>query len=131
MRFLMFTAPAILLASGCAGGGAPVSTPTQDGLAYARIGEDVNVGGPRVTPLEVLEDSRCPAGVACVWAGRVRISARITTGPGSEVRELTLNEPAPVADGALLLANVLPARIQQSGHAPGAYRFGFRFDGGY
>lgn len=131
MHKLIFAAPLALLTGACASGGAPVSTPLHDGLEYARIGQDVNVGGPRVMPLKVLEDSRCPAGVACVWAGRLRISARITTGPGSEVRELTLNERIPVADGTLLLANVVPGRNRSGAIEARDYRFGFRFDGGY
>jgi hypothetical protein len=41
--------------------------------ANARIGEAVYVDGPIIKPVAVIEDSRCPKGVDCVWAGRVRI----------------------------------------------------------
>ncbi len=103
---------------------------TPPGSVVARIGQTVNVGGPRVTPLALLEDSRCPQGAQCVWAGRVRISARVTLGSGATVHELELGKPIPVADGALSLVAVTPAKgMEQATPAPG-YRFAFRFDGG-
>lgn len=99
--------------------------PAASGVTMARIGETVRVHGMRVTPLRVLEDSRCPARVTCVWAGRVRLAVRI----GGTMRELTVGQAVPIAGGALRLANVLPP-MNRSGHIPPAtYRFGFRFDG--
>lgn len=122
-RALLVSATAVL--AGCA------TVPTSGGLAYARIGQEIRVDGPRVTPLSVLEDSRCPENARCIWAGRVRISARIVTGRGAETREMTLGEPIAVADGKLLLGDVQPGRkTTEAAVAPGDYRFEFRFDGG-
>lgn len=121
---------ALLTLVGCTTASLPA--PPEDGLTRAAIGQTVAVGGPKVTPLAILEDSRCPAGVQCVWAGRVRISARIDLGSGSETREFTQGIPVPVADGMLELVEVQPAKA-----APRArpltstdYRFAFRFMGG-
>lgn len=128
------SAPVLLLLAGCATVSPPVvsaEVPQEPALTYAAIRQEVNVGGPRVTPLAVLEDSRCPQGVQCVWAGRLRLSIRVTTGPGAETREITLGTPIPVADGTLLLADASPARKAKAAVPPGDYRFGFRFDGGY
>jgi hypothetical protein len=128
MKHGLFLIPTIALATtACATTPAP---PAHNGLSYGHIGQEVSVDGPRVTPLAVLEDSRCPANVTCVWAGRVRISAKVTTGRGSEPRELTLGQPIAVADGTLLLGDVLPARKSRDVTAASDYRFGFRFDGG-
>ena len=99
-------------------------------LVYARLGQTVTIDGPRITPLTVLEDSRCPAGVQCVWAGRVRLSVRIATGAGTTTREMTSGMPLAVADGALTLVEVSPQRSRDSTPSPADYRFGFRFDGG-
>jgi len=104
--------------------------PGRDGLAWARIGQTVYVDGPRVRPEKVLEDSRCPADVQCFWAGRVRILAQVTTGPGSELRELTLREPVPVADGTLELVEVRPETNSRRAIPLQDYRFGLRFRGG-
>ena len=127
-RTFLMLAPLAL--SGCVTPGTPAPPPDASGLAYARLGETIAVGGPRVTPLRLIEDSRCPQGVQCVWAGRVRISATISTPTMKLTRELTLGEPFAVADGTLTLAEVQPGRAKDAAPAPYDYRFGFRFDGG-
>lgn len=99
-------------------------------LAWAALGQRVYVDGPQVTPLEVLEDSRCPADVQCVWAGQVRIRATIHLGSGDTSAELTSGKPMAVADGTLELVEVKPATSSKATIAPGDYRFGFRFMGG-
>jgi hypothetical protein len=104
--------------------------PSGNGPAYVRLGQEAHVDGPRVTPLAVIEDSRCPKEVTCVWAGRVRISARIDIGGGSETRELTLGEPQPVADGNLELVEVVPVPLKDRTILPQDYGFRFRFMGG-
>ncbi|MEO5599015.1 MAG: hypothetical protein ABIQ66_10395 [Novosphingobium sp.] len=101
-----------------------------DGIARARIGETVTVSGPQVTPRRMLEDSRCPQGVQCVWAGQVRISATVKTGAGIEPRELTLNQPIRVADGQLTMVEAYPAPRKDRTVYPEEYRFGFKFAGG-
>src|SRR5699024_2605974 len=57
---------ALLALSACATVAEPPPAPT-DGIARAALGERVYVDGPRVTPLQVLEDSRCPMNARCVW----------------------------------------------------------------
>ena len=104
--------------------------PSDDGLTYARLGQSVRVGGPRVTPLIILEDSRCPMNARCVWSGQVRLSVRIVTGNGTSVREIVSNKPLAVADGTLTLGNIRPDKRTDLVLRPSQYRFGFRFDGG-
>jgi hypothetical protein len=110
---------------------APAPSSPSDGIARASLGERVYVDGPYVTPLEVLEDSRCPADVMCVWAGRLRIKAGVDLGSGSTEHELTLGQPIHVADGNLTLVEASPARKTKTATPPEGYRFGFRFMGGY
>ena len=123
-RLLILIAPLAL--AGCI---TPAAS-GQTGLVYARMGETVRSGGPTVTPITLIEDSRCPRGVQCVWAGRVRISATISTPTMKLTRELTLGEPFAVADGTLTLAEVQPVKRKDAAIRPRDYRFGFRFDGG-
>jgi hypothetical protein len=122
---LILAAP--LLLAGCV-------TPQDqgDGIARAALGQTVAVDGPKVTPLAVLEDSRCPMNARCVWAGQVRLKVRVHLGAGSREHELTSGKPIPVADGTLELVEVRPDRVAGEGQAldPKDYRFGFRFMGG-
>lgn len=93
-----------------------------DGVVAAGIGETADLGGGlTVRPLEVVEDSRCPADVTCVWAGRLRLRAVVS----GAARELTLGEPA----GGVVLAVVKPGPWSEWPSELGArprYRFGFR-----
>lgn len=123
---LALLAPIALALTGCV-----TVQPSSDGIARAKIGQTVYVGGPKVTPLAVLEDSRCPMNARCVWAGQVRLSVRITLGSRSEVREIVSNKPIPVADGQLELVEVTPDRVAGGKPFPKQdYSFGFKFAGG-
>ncbi len=101
-----------------------------DGSVDARLGQTVNLGGPKVTALAVLEDSRCPMEARCIWAGRVRLSVRVTTGAGAMVQELASDKPLQVADGQLEIAGVMPPRSVRGPIKPRDYRFSFKFSGG-
>ncbi len=101
---------------------------TGDGLVRARLSETATLaGGARITPLKVLEDSRCPIGVQCVWAGQVSLSVMIDTSGGCETRELIDGKPVSAAGGTLELAEVVPAKRKDMTIYPEDYRFGFRF----
>lgn len=115
-----------LLLTGC------VSLPqvNEDGATEVRLGQRADLGGPRVTPLRVLEDSRCPMEARCVWAGRVRLEVRIELGSGTTVRELATDRPLAVADGQLELLGVMPPTSTQRPIAPQDYRFALKFSGG-
>ena len=90
----------------------------------APLNEVATLDGLTVRPLAVIEDSRCPASVQCVWAGRVRISAEIS---GAGTRELTLGEPAAVSGGTLTLVDVRPSKRTPAAIAPREYQFTFTF----
>ena len=80
------------------------------GTTWLRLGQTATVDGPRVTPLSVLEDSRCPINARCVWAGRVRLSIRVTLGDGPHLMEIETIKPLQVADGTLELVDVQPGQ---------------------
>ena len=91
----------------------------------APLNEVANLEGLTVRPLEVIEDSRCPALVRCVWAGRVRIRAEIS---GEGTRELTLGEPAAVSGGTVTLVDVRPGKRTPEAIPQRNYQFTFRFE---
>jgi hypothetical protein len=85
-----------------------------------RAGREVTIGagGLKLRFVAVREDSRCPEGVQCVWAGNARVAVRLSRARGkvatvelntmTEPREVTYANyvvkletlaPRPVADG--------------------------------
>jgi len=100
------------------------------GTVTARLGEEVAVGDVRVRPLAVLEDSRCPIDVECVWAGRIRVRVAVS---GVGETEMELHRPLAVPGREpLRLTAVAPPRWHRP--PPGidpnaAARFAFRRGG--
>lgn len=95
----------------------------------AAIGGTATVGGLQVRPLELLEDSRCPALVRCVWAGQVRLLVDVMRGNGAhQQRELTLGQPQNIDWGHLTLTDVQPPKLTPGATDPATYRFIFRFE---
>jgi hypothetical protein len=93
--------------------------------AVARLGETVRLGPVRVTPISIVEDSRCPRMVSCVWRGRLRIRAVVR---GRSPVTLDDGVALTVAGGRLTLLDAVP--ISQHGEVPPprAYRFRLRFE---
>jgi len=116
------------LLSGCAT--TREQAPLPDGHDVA-LGQRAYVDGPIVQPVKLLEDSRCPMNARCIWAGRVRLQMVWIRGNGErQPFEVTLGEPARLADGTITLESVRPARRTGDAIRPEDYRFSFRFMGG-
>jgi hypothetical protein len=82
-----------------------------------------------VRPDQVIEDSRCPADVQCIHAGRLVLRATVIGGGWSKQLDLTLGAPTAVADGMLTLVDATPVPV--TGETSGsAARFTFKFQGG-
>ncbi|WP_271423638.1 hypothetical protein [Aequorivita sinensis] len=58
-------------------------------------GETVVLKGVSVKFLEVIEDSRCPEGVNCMWAGRAIVKAEVTSNGKTEEVTLIFGETRP------------------------------------
>jgi hypothetical protein len=96
----------------------------------AALGQVAYVNGLKVRPLQVLEDSRCPANVQCVWAGRIVVRSDISGGSWRQTRDLELGKPQQIADGTLTLVAVSPGKVAGAETETRAYRFTFDFQGG-
>jgi hypothetical protein len=81
-----------------------------------RHGQEVRVqeGLLRLTFVQVLEDSRCPEDVTCVWEGnaKIQIGAGVGMGPSDPIDLNTAQEPRAVEwQGVrIILEEVLPSR---------------------
>ena len=115
-----------LLLAACAAPRAVDSRPVEGPVG---LGEIAAVDGPRVRPDRVVEDSRCPADVQCIHAGRLIVRATVLGGGWSRQIHLTLGVPVSVADGTLTLVKATPLPIVGT-EAVSAARFTFEFKGG-
>jgi hypothetical protein len=119
---------ALALGAAAAGPAAAVMPVTPQ--TFARLGQTITVGGYAVTPRAVLEDSRCPPVVTCVWSGQVRMTVRVVALHGGEryIGEMTTMRPLQLRRGNLQILSVTPPNPANGRHVrPGDYRFGFRF----
>ncbi|MBA3732777.1 hypothetical protein H0W91_00140 [Patescibacteria group bacterium] len=103
-----------------------VSTTTNPDLKTGnttKLNQRILINGIYITPLTVVEDSRCATGVQCVWAGRVRLTVRLQS--GSNLKDMTLINGTPVIfDGKnITLQSVIPEKTQST--TPLDYRFIF------
>lgn len=95
----------------------------------AALGETIRIVDLLVTPRAVIEDSRCPRDVTCVWAGRVVLRLDVDDGSSRRTLDLDWHRPVQIGDGMLALDDVSPARDSRSDIAPSDYRFRFTLDG--
>lgn len=116
---------AMLLSATCVAG-CSAADPVPGPVA---IGQTAYVNGPTVRPDHVVEDSRCPLGTTCVWAGRVVVRATVSGGNWSKPVDLILGVPVQVADGMLKLTAVTPGRRPGQSARTTPSRFAFSFQG--
>ena len=111
-----------LLLGGCLSAMAP-----NQSTARVRIGQTAALGILRVVPLQVVEDSRCPAETQCVWAGRLRLRASVEPPYAAHERTIVLGEAQQVSGGTLLLEEVTPYPRADRPIPPGDYTFVLRY----
>ncbi|MDN3723183.1 hypothetical protein QRD02_02220 [Aequorivita sp. SDUM287046] len=58
-------------------------------------GETIILKDVSITFMEVVEDSRCPEGVDCIWAGRAIVKTKVTANGKTEEKLLTFGEIRP------------------------------------
>ena len=106
------------------GAPSPESVALPQGTPVA-LGQAVQVGPVVATPMEVVEDSRCPINARCVWAGRLVVKTRIDGAGWRDTADLTLGEPWSTHNIVLLLTSGEPGRMAGEGQATpmDAYRF--------
>ena len=113
-----FAILAALALTGC------VTTPAPAGPT-AGIGQWANADGLRVKPLAIIEDSRCPINVVCVWAGRLVVRAEVTGGSWRETHDFELRKPQSIPGGQMTLMEAVPSKLAGQPIEPADYRFIF------
>ncbi len=103
----------------------PVTTNSDKIILRAKLNQTVERLGLSVTPLQVLEDSRCPVDVQCIWAGRVRLKAEILSGAGTSEMILETGTPVTSETKTILLKDVSPSPKAGKKISPENYEFVF------
>ena len=96
----------------------------------AGLGQVATVNGLRIRPIEVVEDSRCPAMVNCVWEGRLVVRARMSGSGWTQIRDFQLGVPQAVDWNHITLISAEPPKAAPGKIDPRAYRFTFTATGG-
>lgn len=94
----------------------PEGTPTP-------LGQPVRVGALTVTPVSVVEDSRCPINARCVWAGRLIVRTQIDGEGWRDTTNITLGESYGTHGGVVALVSGEPAKVAERETQSNEYRF--------
>lgn len=120
---LPFALLAALPLAGCATlfdhGGAAVQT--------LKLGQSGDFGPVNLTPINIDEDSRCPVGRQCIWAGQVRVKVLVEPAGANHAVFATLGQPMGVDGGTLLVEGVTPVRTSTGQTPPSHYHVTIRY----
>jgi hypothetical protein len=84
--------------------------------------------GLKIKFISVIEDSRCPVGVNCVWAGNAKIKVQITGEHGPKTFEFntTMGPKGDILDGwSITIDSLTPQPRATKKPRPGEYRATF------
>lgn len=87
--------------------------PNAAGLLVVKIGETGKFStgsGIEITPMGILEDSRCPVDVQCIQAGTVRLRTNVLTASGTSRTDFKLGETVSVGGQSVTLVTVIPEK---------------------
>lgn len=96
------------------------------GIVSTGLGKEVSLLGLKITPVEVLEDSRCPVDVVCIQAGTVRVATTLENDLGTSSQIFKLGEKVNTATAEVTLVNVDPVPESGKGKDSMSYIFYFQ-----
>ena len=126
MKYLVF--PVTLALSACVGPSLPADAYPlmQPAEITVRLQETVRAGGITIRPLRIVEDSRCPGEVQCVWAGRLVLTTRIDGNGWSETSDVTTGVSHETHGRTLILTRASPEKKANQPPSATDYVFYFR-----
>ncbi|HZS43067.1 MAG TPA: hypothetical protein VFA52_02490 [Candidatus Paceibacterota bacterium] len=90
------------------------------------LNQSVTRSGITATVVEVVEDSRCPVDVNCIWAGTVKVNIKLQQRQLFTTQTAELNKPINMYGWTGELINVAPIKKASAPISPNDYRFTFR-----
>ncbi len=111
----------------CPSGTTATTTPTTPETMFTiglnKTGSGLDV---KITPLSIVEDSRCPSNVQCIQAGTVKVKALLVSGMGTSTEIFELGKPITTESETITLIEVTPVKISTSSIILSQYQFTFR-----
>lgn len=106
------------------------SAPSDPIHVTAALGEHVSAYGVLLTPMDIVEDSRCPVDVACVQAGQLRVNVMLSSAMGTSTMPFTLAsaEPVTTETASLWLSESTPEPLASDPASESEYLFTFRIE---
>jgi len=81
-------------------------------LGEVGVGKTVFINGVRITLHEIVEDSRCPADVVCIWAGRVVARVTLESNTDKETRTIESNAAVVLFDSyQISIKSIKPSKV--------------------
>jgi hypothetical protein len=105
-------------------GAATKPAPVQE-LTGTPLGTTLSIYDVSLTPVEVVEDSRCPTGVQCIQAGRIRVKTMISNGTKTVERIFQLHDPITFDNIAFTMTVASPEKKADIVTKATDYRFVF------
>ena len=102
-------------------GGSP--SPVETGAL--KLGASKTINGVTITPLSIVEDSRCPADARCFWAGRIVVSTKLSSGSLISTEEMEVGAEKKFGGKLITLtsATPYPGELGPRPIKPEEYRF--------
>lgn len=89
----------------------------------ARLGETIVVNGVSITPLSIVEESRCPTDVQCIQAGTIRVDTKLQSQGGAQTITLKLGTPITFAGKKVTLFDASPVPNTKVARKNSDYKF--------
>jgi hypothetical protein len=102
------------------------SSTAQEMTVVTHLNQKIKPLTASITPLAVIEDSRCPHGVQCIQAGTVRVQVKIESPTGTSMEEFSLGGIITTENEILTLVSVRPEKEATQTINPNDYEFVFR-----
>ncbi len=90
------------------------------------IGAKATINDITIGVLELIEDSRCPEDVVCIWAGTVKVRATLQSGLGTADQIFEIGIPITTESETVTLVGVNP--IPRAGKDIGVEEYVFSFE---
>ena len=104
----------------------PATEPVARMSGTAEVGDRLTLAdGIVVQPARIIEDSRCPQEVLCVWAGRLIVEVSVSYDGKRTASPMGIGDAVHVAGGKLELVSAPPRKMAMD--RPEDYRLGFAF----